>query len=403
MSKIWRTRAIVIGAALAVLLLAAWLAWPNPIPADLATVKKSAMEVTVDDDAKTRVRRIYTVSAPLAAKVLRTPLEAGDEVIADQTVVAILQPSTPSFHDARTHEELRSGLAAAESAVTLADAERRRIEAALAYSRSELQRAQALATKGVISPKTLDKSTFDVATNEAALASAKAQLEVRRFERSSFAARVQNPSGITAQTDAACCIQIRAPVTGRVLKRIQESEAVVPAGAPLIEIGNPRDLEVVADLLSTDAVQIKPGFAVRIDGWGGSPVQGRVKRVEPAGFLKVSALGIEEQRVRTTIDLVDPPAVWSSLGHDYRVTVHIVTWSTTAALTVPVGALFRDSERWAVFSVVNGRARTTPIQIGHRNSQVAEVISGLSEGDQVVLHPSDRISDGTSVSERATR
>lgn len=403
MSKIWRTRAIVIGAGLAILLLAAWLAWPNPIPADLATVKKSAMEVTVDDEAKTRVRRIYTVSAPLTARVMRTSLEAGDKVIADQTIVAVMQPSTPSLHDARTHEALRGGADAAQSAVTLAEAEQKRIEAALTFSRTDLERAQALVSKGVISRKALDKATFDVETNQAALASAKAALEVRRYERDSAAAGLKNPSSTTAQTGPSCCIQVRAPVTGSVLRRVQESEAVVQAGTPLIEIGDPADLEVVADLLSSDAVQIKPGFRVRIDGWGGSPVEGRVKRVEPAGFLKVSALGIEEQRVRTTIDFVDPPKAWSSLGHDYRVNVHIVTWSANDALTVPVGALFREKDSWAVFAVVNGRARTTPIQIAQRNSQVAQVISGISEGTQVVLHPSDRISDGASVSERETR
>lgn len=403
MSKIWKKRAVAIASAMAALLVAAWLAWPNPIPADLATVKKSPMEVTVDDEAKTRVQHIYTVSAPLAAKVLRTSLEAGDEVVADQTVVAVLQPSTSSFHDARTHEELRGVLAATESAVTLAEAERRRIEAALTFSRTELERAQALVNKGVLSRKALDKATFDVETNQAALASVKAQIEVRRFERDSASARYKNPSSAATQTDPACCIQLRAPVTGRVLRRIQESETVVLAGTPLIEIGNPLDLEVVADLLSSDAVQIKPGFRVRIDGWGGAPVQGRVKRVEPAGFLKVSALGIEEQRVRTTIDFADPPEAWSSLGHDYRVNVHIVIWSATDVLTVPVGALFRENDGWAVFTVVEGRVRTTPIKIGRRNNKVAEVISGLSDGDQVVLHPSDRISDGTSVAERATR
>ena len=403
MDKIWTRRSIAIVAGVVAILGAVWLAWPRPIPADLATVKKSPIEVTVDDEAKTRVRHIYTVSAPLAAKVLRTSLGAGDEVVADQTVVAVLQPSTPSFHDARTHEELRGALAAAESAVALAEAEQRRIEAALAFARTELGRSRSLATKGTIPRKALDKATFDVENNEAALAGAKAQLEVRRYERASVAARLKNPSNAAARTDPACCIQLRAPVTGRVLRRIQESETVVLAGTPLIEIGNPLDLEVVADLLSSDAVQIKPGFRVRIDGWGGAPVQGRVKRVEPAGFLKVSALGIEEQRVRTTIDFADPPEAWSSLGHDYRVNVHIVIWSASDALTVPVGALFRENDGWAVFTVVEGRVRTTPIEIGRRNNKVAEVISGLSDGDRVVLHPSDRISDGTSVSERATR
>jgi HlyD family secretion protein len=185
-----------------------------------------------------------------------------------------------------------------------------------------------------------------------------------------------------------------------VLKIIQDSEAVVAAGAPLLEIGDPLDLEVIADLLSTDAVQVKPGSHVRIDGWGGSPIKGRVTRVDPAGFNKVSALGIEEQRVRTTIDFAEAPEAWSRLGHDYRVIVHVTVWSTQEALTVPVGSLFRSRNDWAVYAVKGGRARTTTVKIRHRNAQVAEVVSGLMAGDQVVLHPSDRVRDGAAVSQR---
>jgi HlyD family secretion protein len=212
-----------------------------------------------------------------------------------------------------------------------------------------------------------------------------------------------NPSSATEPTDPACCVKLRAPVSARVLKVIQESEAVVQAGTPLIEIGNPLDLDVVADLLSTDAVQIKPGSTVRIDGWGGSPIRARVTRIDPAGFLKVSALGIEEQSVHVTIDFVDPPEAWSRLGHDYRVTVHVTVWGSENALTVPVGALFRSGERWAVFAVRDGRARVTPIEVGHRNNRLAEVISGLAAGDRVIQHPSDRIKDGVSVSERVSQ
>ena len=404
MRAIWPKRAT--GALIAAAAIAGviWFGWPRPIAVDIATVAKGPMEVTVDDEAKTRVRHIYTVSAPLAGKVLRTSRHVGDQVTADETVVAIMQPTTPSFHDVRSHEELQAALAAAEAAVRLAETEVRRIEAALAFSRIELQRAQALAPTGAISLKALDKAKFDVETNEAALASTKAQLEVRRNERASVAARLIDPSSSAApQSDPACCVQIRAPVTGRILKIIQESEAIVHAGAPLIDIGDPADLEVVADLLSTDAVQVKPGASVRIDGWGGSPIQGRVTRVDPAGFLKVSALGIEEQRVRTTIDFVDPPETWSRLGHDYRVIVHVTIWQATDVLMVPVGALFRKDDSWAVFTVANGRARTTLVQIGHRNTRMAEVISGLSDGDRVVLHPSDRVEDGISISERESR
>ena len=396
----------VIGALVAGLVVAGavWFAWPQPIAVDIATVVKGPMEVTVDDEGKTRVRHVYTVSAPLAGKVLRTSRQAGDQVIADETVVAVMQPTAPGFHDVRTHEELQAALAAAEAAVRFAEADMRRIEAALAFSRSEFKRAELLVRTDAISLKALDKAKFDVETNEAALASAKAQIEVRRHERASMAAKLNHPSGGSdLQSDPACCIQIRAPVTGRVLKLIQESETVVQAGAQLIDIGDPVDLEVVADLLSTDAVRIKQGAMVQIDGWGGSAIQGRVTRVDPAGFLKVSALGIEEQRVRVTMDFVDSPESWSRLGHDYRVIVHVTVWNSNNVLTIPVGALFRKGEDWAVFTVKDGRARVTSVKIRNRNNRIAEVSSGLSEGDRVVLHPSDRVKDGVTVAERETR
>jgi HlyD family secretion protein len=260
-----------------------------------------------------------------------------------------------------------------------------------------------LARTQSVSIQALDKAKFDAETNEAALASAKAQVGVWEGVRRTLAARLIDPSTPLVPSDPICCVQIRAPVTGHVLKIIQESEAVVQAGTPLLDIGDPLDLEIVADLLSTDAVQIKPGSPVRIDGWGGSPIRGRVTRVDPAGFLKVSALGIEEQRVRVTIDFVDPPEAWSSLGHDFRVVVHVTTWNGRDVLQVPVSALFRKGEDWAVFTVKDGRTRSTRIEIGHRNNRTAEIVAGLSEGDRVVLHPSDRISEGMSVSERERR
>ena len=283
--------------------------------------------------------------------------------------------------------------------MALAEHEVHRIQASLDYYRSELRRIEKLKVGETVAAKAMDEARFKVETNEAALGTVKAQLEVRRNEVASLEARLADPSD-SPPDESSCCIQIRAPVTGRVLKIYQESESVVQPGAPLVDIGDPRDLEVIADLLSTDAVQIKVGSAVQIDGWGGPPVRGRVARIEPAGFLKISALGIEEQRVRTRIDFVDPPEMWSSLGHDYRVIVHVTTWQGDNVLTVPVSALFRVGEEWAVFTVKDGRARTTAVKIDHRNDRVAEVVSGLSAGDQVILHPSDRITEGVSVEER---
>ena len=412
MRGIWAKRtawAIVVATGLAGLV---WFAWPQPVLVDLAAVARGPMEVTVDDDGKTNVRHIYTVSAPIAGKLLRishplgeegVSVHVGDQVTANQTVVALMQPTSPGFIDVRSREEAQAAVAAAEAYVKYTESEVRRLEAAVAFYRTELGRSQALARTQSVSIQALDKAKFDAETNEAALTSAKAQVDVWEGVRRTLAARLIDPSTALTPTDPICCVQIRAPVTGRVLKIIQESEAVVQAGTPLLEIGDPLDLEIVADLLSSDAVQIKPGSAVRIDGWGGSAIKGRVTRVDPAGFLKVSALGIEEQRVHVTIDFVDPPETWSSLGHDFRVIVHVTTWSAPDVLQVPVGALFRKEKDWAVFTVKDGRTRATRLEIGHRNNRTAEIVAGLSEGDRVVLHPSDRISEGTAVSERERR
>src|SRR6516165_373844 len=365
MRGIWAKRtawAIVVATGLAGLV---WFAWPQPVLVDLAAVARGPMEVTVDDDGKTNVRHIYTVSAPIAGKLLRishplgdegVSVHVGDQVTANQTVVALMQPTSPGFIDVRSREEAQAAVAAAEAYVKYTQSEVRRLEATVAFYRTELGRAQALARTQSVSIQALDKAKFDAETNEAALTSAKAQVDVWEGVRRTLAARLIDPSTALTPTDPICCVQIRAPVTGRVLKIIQESEGVVQAGTPLLEIGDPVDLEIVADLLSTDAVQIKPGSPVRIDGWGGPPIQGRVTRVDPAGFLKVSALGIEEQRVRTTIDFTDPPEVLSRLGHDYRVLVHVTVWKSENAMTVPVGAPFRKGEDWAVFSVRDGHA-----------------------------------------------
>jgi HlyD family secretion protein len=411
-STIWLRRAGWTAAVAATLAGILWLAWPASVGVDVATVNAGPMQVTVDDDGKTHVRHIYAVSAPIAGKVLRISHPHGDEgisrhvgdlVTANETVVAIMQPTTPGFVDFRSREEAQAAVAAADAYVKYAESEVRRLEAAVTYYRGVLARAQELARTQTVSIQTLDKAKFDTESNEAALVSAKAQVAVWQSVRRSLAARMIDPSSSPPMEDPVCCVQIRAPVTGRILKILQESEAVVQSGTPLLEIGDPLDLEVVADLLSTDAVGIKPGAPVRIDGWGGAPIQARVTRVDPAGFLKVSALGIEEQRVRTTMDFVDPSETWSSLGHDYRVIVHVTVWSADDVLAIPLGALFRKGNDWAVYLIKSGRARTTVVAVGHRNTQTAEVLSGLAVGDRVVLHPSDRVREGASVAERETR
>jgi len=400
----WTTAILLISAG------AAWFVWPRPVPVDLATVTTGPMEVTIDDEARTSLRHVYTVTAPVTGKLLRVskPLSSnedgsvhvGDQVIGGETVVAVLQPMQPGLLDIRSRGELQAVVAATQAAVALAEAEVRRIEALLAFSRDEFGRAQSLAATEAIPSKALEAAQTEVAVNEAALESAEAQLLVRRSEQAASQARLLEPVQDDTGADPTCCVRLTAPATGVVLRILQQGEGVLPAGTPILEIGDPRDLEIVADLLSSDAVQIKPGASVRIDEWGGPALSGRVSRVEPDGFAKVSALGIEELRVRTLIDLIDPPDTWSALGNDFRVAVHIALWSADKALTVPVAALFRKGDDWAVFALRDGRAQATPVQLGHRNERSAEVLTGLVEGDEVVLHPSDRIVDGTAIGQR---
>jgi HlyD family secretion protein len=403
MTGIWSRRLLGLVAGMLALAAAVWFAWPRPIAVESATLAKGYMEVTVEEEGRTRVRSVYTVSAPLAGRVLRTPRTVGDEVFAEETVVAVMAPPEPGLLDIRSRDELEAALAAAEAALGLAEHEVQRLASALDFARSELDRTEALARRGVATATALDRAQVDVELNEHALASASAQRDVRRSERASIAARLATREPGAGGAAAGWAIPLRAPASGNVLRILQESEAVVPAGAPLIEIGDPRDLEVVADLLSTEAVQLEIGAPVRIDGWGGPPIRGELVRIDPAGFTRVSALGIDEQRVRATIDLVDPPETWSRLGHDFRVIVHVTQWSAEDVLTVPVAALLRRQDGWSVFRIESGRARAVPVEVGRRNDRAAEVLAGLDDGEVVILHPSDRIVDGVAVADRAAR
>lgn len=388
---------------------AAYAFWPRPLLVDVVAARLGPFSVTIDEDARTRVRHIYTVSAPVTARLLRisapatagrAPLHVGDQVIANQTVVAILQPAPPPFIDTRSRDELVAALSAAEAAIALAEAEVRRSQVARELAKGEHERIEALTRTQVASAKALEKAHADLGAAEAAVAIARAQLEVRRSERSGLAARMQPPTLTLNFADPECCIAVRSPVSGRILRIVQESENVVTAGTPLIEIGDPADLEIVADLLSPDAVQVEPGAPVNIEGWGGPPLIGKVTRVDPAGFTKVSALGIEEQRVRSIIELTEPAAAFVRLGHDFRVNVRITIWSGNNVLTIPTGSIFRSKNNWAVYKVESGKAKLLPVKIGRRTNQLVEVAEGLQDADTLILHPSDRVSDGQAVTPR---
>jgi HlyD family secretion protein len=391
-----RTVAVLIG--LGIVALIAWALWPQPVPVDMAAITKGPLEVTVEDEGVTRIREVYTVSAPILGRMLRSPREVGDEVVADKTLVAEIAPTAPTFLDVRSQRVNEAAVQAAQAAVDLAEAQIKQAKSQLEFARSDLRRAEELAASKTISARALDKARLDVDSAEAAVASAVATLEVRRRELESARARLIQPGEVNA---GARSVEVRSPINGVVLKIVAESEQVVLPGAPLIEIGDPGDLEIAVDFLSRDAVRIKPGAPARIESWGGDKtLAARVKRIEPTGFTKVSALGIEEQRVKVILDFTGPESEWRQLGHGYRVIARVVVWHSDDVLQVPLGALFREGENWAVLVVADGRAQRRIVKIGERNLHAARVVDGLKVGEQVVLHPSDRVHDGVRVEPR---
>ncbi len=400
MTAAWKRR-LWIGGLIAIVAIGLFLALrPRPVPVDAAEIQKGPIEVTIDEEGVTMVREVYMVSAPIAGRLRRTPLKVGDEVTAKKSVVAKIEPVAPAFLDERARKSAEASVRAAEAAAKLAEAQVKRAEAELDFARTDLQRSEELAKRNTISERALDQARLEFKTRGAALRSAEAELEVKRRQLESARANLIEPGDDLASESAPCCVQVYSPVSGRVLEIVHESEKVLPAGTSLVEIGNPRDLEIVVDLLSSDAVRVKPGAMAKIEGWGGAVLNARVRRIEPTGFLKVSALGIEEQRVKVRLDLVDEYEKWDRLGHDYRVLVRIMLWRADDAVIVPLSALFRKGESWAVFRIDDGVARLTTINIGQRNSRLAEVKGGLSPGDRVVLHPSDRLNDKVRVVER---
>ncbi len=370
--------------------------WPQEMAVDLGEVTRSTLQVTIDEEGETRVRRRFVVSAPVTARVLRIELEPGDPVVRDETVIAELQPETPALLDARSRAEAEAAAAAARAALGRTRAEVERARADLARLERELARERDLDASGLTTRQAVDLREADVEAARETLrasefASASAASDLTRAE-----ARLAPSTGRGGRV-----LSVTAPIDGVVLRRLRESEGLVPAGEPLVELGNPSDLEIVADLLSTDAVRVQPGAGVLIDQWGGDTVlRARVRRIEPAGFTKISALGVEEQRVNVVLDLEDAEDAWARLGDGYRVEVRIIVWEGADIVTVPTSALFRRGDGWAVFVADAGRARLAPVTIGQRSQTHAEVTGGLSPGDQVVLHPGDALDDGARLSPR---
>ncbi len=360
---------------------------------------RGPLVVTLDEEGETRVRDRFDINAPVAGELLRIEVEPGDAVEAGRTVLAKVRPSMPAPLDARALAEASRAVPAAEATVARLRAERERTAALLVRARQQLDRTRSLFADNAIARDDVEAREADVRTGEEALRAAEFAVTQSQHDLEVARARlIQSRTG-----DAGHDIVLLAPVDGVVLRRLRQSQSVVPAGERLLEIGDPRRLEIVADLLSSDAVKVRPGHSVLIEQWGGGQtLRGRVRRVEPGGFTKVSALGVEEQRVNVIVDFQDAQEAWRALGDGYRVEVRVVVWQKDGILKVPTASLFRRGDQWALFVADNGRARVRTVQIGERNGSEAHVLSGVGEGQRVVRFPPDTLHDGQRITERPT-
>jgi HlyD family secretion protein len=374
---------------------------PQALPVDTRLASIGTLVVTVNEEGETRVRDIFVLSAPVAGRMLRIEAEAGDEVVANETIVAEIEPVDPTFLDFRSETQANAAVRASESAKKLAQAEVDQWDAELVFARAELIRAHELILDNTISQRDMDEAERNERTAKATYATKIAALQMRNFELERARAELLSPAEVRLQRGDCECVPIKSPVDGQILRIINESEGVVAAGEALLEIGDSTDLEIVADLLSSDAVKVATGRRVIIEGWGGNvPLIGRVRRVEPFGFTKVSALGIEEQRVNVIVDFTSPHEQWARLGHGYQVDLRIVLWESTAVITVPLTALFRDGDQWAVFVEVDGIAQHRDVVVGQRSGLEAEITAGIEVGERVIMYPSNAVTDGVRVTER---
>jgi HlyD family secretion protein len=390
-----------LGGSVALLALLAWWTFrPTPIDVEVATVTRGSFVKTIDDDGKTRAREKYVIAAPLAGTLQRIDIHAGDRVAADQVVATIL-PQAPALLDARTREELVARVGAAEAATLRATARVQQASVSLAQARADLERTRKLAASQLASAAKLEQDTLLVDARSKELEAARAEAHVAEHELEVAKAALRESSGDAPKT-ATRVWQVRSPVAGQVLRVNQESEAPVAIGQPIMEIGNAAELEVVVDVLTTDAVDIHPGSAVWFERWGGQQrVEGKVRLVEPSAFTKLSALGVEEQRVNVIIDITSSQSEWQKVGDGYKVDARIVIREAADVLKAPSSAFFRDqnadADAWYVYVIDGDRAHKKAVKLGDRNADEAVVIEGMNENDQVVVYPSESLSDGAMI------
>lgn len=408
--------AIWLGVLAIVVVLAVIAAQPKPVLVDIEEVKQGALEVAIEEDGLTRIKERYVVSTPLAGQLSRVVLEVGDEVTADRSIIAMMQANDPSLLDPRSVAQARARVSAAERRLEAARAENSKAVSTLEFAKLELERVKNLSEPIVMTKSEIESTEmeFRVRTEEFKAASFRVEIAEYELELEKAALLLTAPEDgqvLTGETGSekaevtspgeshAMELTMKAPITGRILRIYQESSAVLNAGSPIMELGDPLDLEIVVDVLSSDAVKIAKGDVVWLENWGGEkPLKGEVRVVEPSGFTKLSALGVEEQRVNVIIDLIDAPEMRESLGDGFRVDARVIIWDSADAVHIPTSALFRIQEEWAVFRVdPSNTAVRTVVEIGQTNGRRAQVLDGLASGDRVIVHPSDAITDGVEV------
>jgi HlyD family secretion protein len=394
-----RRRVFVVAVGVIVLGAVAYGFLPKPVAVEVAKAARGPMRVTVEEEGRTRVKDRFVISAPVSGYLRRVDLEVGDAVNRGMAV-AYLEPLRSTVLDPRTRAGAEAAVEAAEAALNAAKEKARAATADAEYAYDRLARMKKLSESGYIS-----KDDFDLAESEAKKAEALrlssdaavivAQADLDRA-RSVLRYSAAGAGGAPAET-----VIVRSPVSGRVLKLHHESEGVVNSGEPLLDIGNPNRLEVKVEVLSADAVKIKEGTPVVFERWGGDRLlEGRVRTVEPAGFTKISSLGVEEQRVNVIVDFTSPSEVWRRLGDGYRLDSTFIIWEGKDVLQIPASAVFRRGDRWALFTVESRRARLREVEIGRRNGLAAQIVQGIAEGTVVITNPDDDIKDGVKVKVR---
>jgi len=381
--------------AVIITLLLIWGFWPQAVPVETASVTRAPLTITIEEEGRTRVIDRYVISAPVDGVACRVQMDVGDDVEKDQVLLGI-SPLESQVLDPRSHAQAQAQVAAAESALQSAREQASAAAAAAELAAIELKRLVPLLEKGVISRDAYDKAATQVQTTAAAKRSASFNVEVARYELQAARTVLEYTAGSTREPTVR--VPVQSPVNGKILKVAHECEGPVKTGEPLMEVGDPAALEVEVDVLSADAVKIKPGMRVLFERWGGEhPLEGAVRIIEPVGFTKISALGVEEQRVLVISDFTSKAEEWQRLGDGYRVEARFIIWQQDDVLQIPASSLFRYQNGWAVFVIEGKHAHRRVVDIGQRNGLTAQILGGLEQGERVINHPGEQIEDGTRV------